>query len=376
MKSLDALFFKFVRCGLWNKASVIDSIPSEMEWKQLFVLFRQQAILGIFVSALENLKKEDVPEAIRMKAALSAVTLEKANAKLNKALAEVGKIFDENGILYTVVKGPSVAQCYDKPLWRAPGDIDLFMPHDSYEKAKQIIIPLADSVMKEGVNVKHYAFFYKGVEFELHGTMFTQLSNRIDSTLLSLQNKMFLERSLREWDNNGYRVLSPGINEDAVILFTHFVKHFFKKGLGLRQVCDWSQFLNRYYDKLDIDRLKVEIRELGLMSEWVAFASFAVDFLGHPSDKMPFYKGGKSNKARRIWKYLKRVGNFGQIRQDLKPINSTPYFVRKASSFFAMLKDVVEHTLLFPLDSISFFFYYLPHGFMYVVREKILRQKT
>lgn len=361
MKSLDALFFKFVRCGLWNKASAIDSIPSEMEWKQLFVLFRQQAVSGIFVSALENLKKEDVPEAIRIKAALSAVTLEKANAKLNKVLAEVGKIFDENGILHTVVKGPSVAQCYDKPLWRAPGDIDFFLPQQSYEKAKSLLSHFAEVVEQENNRFDHIGLLYKGIVVELHGSLSTALSWHIDKHLLKIQNKLFAEEDFRCWKHSGREMNSPNVNDDLIFLFTHFLKHFYRGGLGLRQLCDWSRFLHKFTNIIDSLYLEKQLKTMGLMSEWKVFGCFAVKYLGLPQEEMPLYDCFQEKKADLIWTFLKKSGNFGQNRY-ISGFSDKPYLVRKMRAFCIKTGDILMHVRIFPLHSFIFFYNFIGHG--------------
>jgi len=50
------------------------------------------------------------------------------------------------GVETLLVKGQGIAQCYERPLWRASGDIDLLVDADKYESAKSVVLPWADSV--------------------------------------------------------------------------------------------------------------------------------------------------------------------------------------------------------------------------------------
>ena len=95
---------------------------------------------------------------------------------------------------------------------------------------------------------------------------------------------------------------------------------------------------------------------MGLVSEWHAFAAFAVDSLGMPAEAMPLYDASDrwSRKARRIRAFILKVGNFGHNR-DQSYYSRYPFLVRKAISMGRRCGDLVRHTLIFPLDSLRFF---------------------
>ena len=99
------------------------------------------------------------------------------------------------------------------------------------------------------------------------------------------------------------------------------------------------------------------------MSEWKAFAAYAVDFLGMPMESMPLYEvsGRWTRKARLIHSFILKVGNFGQNR-DMSYYGKYPYLVRKTISLGRRLGDLCRHTLIFPLDSLRFLPNLLFHG--------------
>ena len=90
------------------------------------------------------------------------------------------------------------------------------------------------------------------------------------------------------------------------------------------------------------------------MSEWKAFATFAVEYLGMPIEAMPFYSMNKrlKHKAYRIGEFIMETGNFGQNRKT--NYSKYPFIIRKLISMKQRVCDLFRHTIIFPVDSIRF----------------------
>ena len=90
------------------------------------------------------------------------------------------------------------------------------------------------------------------------------------------------------------------------------------------------------------------------MTEWNAFAAFAVDYLGMPIEAMPFYspEAKWKRKADRINKHILSVGNMGHNRDT--SYRSYPYLIQKCFSAFRRMSDLFNHTMIFPFDSMRF----------------------
>ena len=135
----------------------------------------------------------------------------------------------------------------------------------------------------------------------------------------------------------------------------HILHNFFFGGIGLRQICDWCRLLWTYCPKIDVNLLERRLREMGLMTEWKAFASYAVKYLDISEEAMPLYTEGAKwlRKAARINAFVLEVGNFGhKQRRDYIGMS---YLARKFRSFWGWLSDMLSQFRLFPLDSIRFF---------------------
>ena len=161
---------------------------------------------------------------------------------------------------------------------------------------------------------------------------------------------------VRAWKNGDGWVMLPSANNDVVFVFTHFLKHFYKGGIGLRQICDWCRLLWTFRDELDVAVLEGRMKRMGLVSEWKAFGAFVVEYLGLPREAMPLYSDEAcwKKKASRICSFVMEVGNFGHNR-DNSYYSKYPYLIRKAVSFGRRCGDVWRHVMIFPLDSLRFF---------------------
>lgn len=96
----------------------------------------------------------------------------------------------------------------------------------------------------------------------------------------------------------------------------------------------------------------------GLMSEWQAFAALAVDWLGMPAAVMPLYCGDArwQKKGDRILADVLAKGNFGQNEKTSGQGKQRAYLVRKFVSAWRHIWELLRHFLIFPRDSLFFFF--------------------
>ena len=341
--------------------------------------------------------------------------LERKNKAMNLFIAELAERMHKADIYAILVKGQGIAQYYERPLWRSYGDVDLFLSDDDYEKAKRLLVPLAVKVEPEGAYNKHLGIVVPdslreqtttgGVKtwvVELHGCLYSGLSSKIDRELDDVYRDSFERGRVRSWMNGNVQVplLSP--ENDAFYVFTHILQHFYKGGIGLRQICDWCRLLFCYRGKLDLQVLGSRIKRAGLMSEWRAFGAFAVEYLGMEAAAVPFLGGnvdvdldldvnenenlnldvdinendnenendnlnldvdldvggeisaGLKRKAGRIKDFVMMSGNFGQNR-DMGYYKKYPYVIRKCMSLSQRVGDLVRHSRIFPMDSLRFF---------------------
>ena len=361
-------FFALVRAGLWEKEAQL--MPyGEVDYEEVMRLAEEQSMVGLVTAGLEHVQDVKVPQEILLQFIGQSLQLEQQNDAMNNFIALLIGKMRQKDIYALLVKGQGIAQCYDRPMWRACGDVDLLLSEENYEKAKELLLPMASSSEKEDTYKKHLAMTIDGWVVELHGYLRGGLSYRINRVLDELRNDVFFGGNVRSWVNGKTHIFLPGINNDVLYVFAHFLNHFYKGGIGLRQICDWCRLLWTYRGKVDVRLLESRIRRAGLMSEWKAFAAFSVDYLGMPVNAIPLYDKSRKwkNKARRIYSFIMMSGNFGHNR-DMSYYGNKTYLVRKCISICRRTRDVLNHVLIFPLDSIRFFPYMIYRGIASAVR--------
>ena len=377
------VFFALVRAGLWSNDNLDlnANLYEGVDWGKVYRLAEEQSVVGLVAAGIENLLETSgtseqarantnlnlkVPQEWALQFIGQTLQIEQRSKEMNDFIGRLSERLRSEGVSFVMVKGQGVAQCYEKPLWRASGDVDLLLDNDNYEKAKRVLFPMADEIEKENVATKHQALKIMGVDVELHGRMPFSLSRTadkivdevIDKALHEASGCVALNTNLSN-NTNLAEVPVPLADEHVFLVFTHFLHHFFIEGVGLRQICDWCRLLFCYREKLDLRLLESRIRQMGLMSEWKAFAAYAVEYLGMPVEAMPLINDNDNaneklkRKAERICEFVMEVGNFGHNR-DKSYFSKYPFLIRKTISMGRRVGDLFRHARIFPKNTLRF----------------------
>lgn len=353
-KIKQEVFFALVRAGLWEKEVHLSSI-GKVDYSIILSIAEEQTVEGIIAAGIEHITGALPPKNVILSLIGKTLQLEQLNIAMNQFISDIIVKMNNSNISCLLVKGQGIAQCYERPLWRSSGDVDLLLNESNYAKAKKVLSPIASSIEKESVYEKQLGMTIGQWVLELHGSLHCGLSCKLDRKLDELFIETFSNSKPRIWKNGEVAVLLPNIDNDIIIVFTHIIKHFYLGGVGLRQLCDLCRLLWVYKNDINVELLQNRLTVLGLLTEWRSFAAFFVDYLDMPSIAMPLYDSSKryKNKSRKIREFVLTCGNFGKKR-DLSYYSTTPYLIRKCISFIQRIKDIVRHGLIFPCNSIRY----------------------
>lgn len=356
----SAVFFSLLRAGLWGHNNDDLNLNKGTDWQEVYRLATEQSVLGLVLDGLEHSTVKP-PQVLLLQWIGEVQVIEQKNRSMNAFVAELIEKLRKADIYALLMKGQGVAQCYEKPLWRCSGDIDLFLSEENYQKAKSFLMHLASSVEEEYVSEKHLGMTIDGWVVELHGHLYSGLSSRVERELDRLQEETSYGGQVRSWMNGQMQIFLLKAENDAFYVFTHILQHFYKEGVGLRQICDWCRLLYTYRDSLNYGLLEQRIKRAGLMSEWKAFGALAIEYLGFPKDSMPLLdvRSKKEDvrwrkKVDRIMEFILKSGNMGHNR-DMSHFSKYPYLIRKCISMGRRIGDLINHARIFPLDSLRFF---------------------
>lgn len=364
------LFFELLRAGLWEKEARLSQYKC-IDYNKLMELTEEQSVDGLITAGLEHVIDTRVPQEVLLQFIGTTLQIEQKNLELNKFIAQLMEKFRKECVFSLLIKGQGIAQCYERPLWRASGDVDLLLDANNYRRAKDLLLPIAQEVEPEYKLRLHQGFTINGEVVELHGSQRGSLSKKMNAVNDFAQKECFEKGKFRTWRNGDADVFLPDAGYDVVFVFTHMLQHFFIEGIGIRQICDWCRLLWKYKDSLNHGLLESRIKKAGIMTEWKAFADFAVEYLGMPADAMPFFSSDAKWKrmADKICVFVLEVGNFGHNR-DLSYYSRKPFLVRKVISFGHRCGDLIRHARIFPMDSLRFFPYMMYNGLREALRGK------
>ena len=349
-------FLALVRAGLWEKEARLSQY-NDIDYSRVLALAEEQSVVGLVAAGLEHVIDVKIPKENVLQFVGQTLQLEQRNSAMNKFIGVLVERMRKEGIYTLVLKGQGVAQCYERPLWRSSGDVDFFLSEDNFIKAREYLRPIVNNGFDPDYETaRNISAQISSWDIELHTNQFCGLSNRMDKGVDELRKAVFEDGHIRSWMNGSVQIILPGVDEDVLFVFTHFLKHFYKGGLGLRQICDWCRVLWTYRITLNHELLETRIQKMGLMTEWKAFAVYAVDYLGMPVEAMPLYSSDKKwiKKAHRINRFIIAVGNMGHSRDNSFYENKS-FILRKFFSLRRRIGDLCSHTMLFPLDSFRFF---------------------
>lgn len=306
MQSLDnstQAFLDLVRAGLWEKDLQLQPF-GKVDYEEVMHLAEGQSVVGLVTAGLEHVRDVKVPQADLLQFIGQSLQLEQRNRAMNNFIAEVVEKMRLEGIYTLLVKGQGIAQCYERPLWRASGDVDFLLSQDNYSKARAFLIPISSGNKNEERYSQHLGMSIGEWYVEIHGSLRTGLATCVDKVVDEVQRDVFYGGNVRTWVDGETTVFLPSPDNDVFFVFTHFIKHFYKEGMTLRQVCDWCRLLWTFRNKIDIVLLEKRLKRAKLMGEWRAFAALAVLHLGMPAEAMPLYDENSKVKGSRLVEFI------------------------------------------------------------------------
>lgn len=371
---IQQVFLALVRGGLWEKEVRLSQF-GDVDYEEVMSLAEEQSVVGLITAGLEHVKDVKVPKEELLQFVGQSLQIEQRNEAMNAFIEDLYGRMQRRDMYSILMKGQGIAQCYERPLWRTSGDIDLLVNGDNYDRAKEWFRTIGQVDEDENEFRKRVNMTVDSWDVELHGTMRGELGRRIERGIDEAQRDVFYGGNVRSWYNGKITVFLPSADNDMIFIFTHILQHFFRGGIGLRQICDWCRLLWTYKDSLDHELLESRIRKAGIMSEWKAFGAFAVEYLGMPVEAMPMYSTNKkwSRKADKICSYVMDVGNFGHNR-DMSYKSQSPFFKRMMISLKYRTSDFAKQLVVFPLDAVRAYWYIWGTG-LKVVAKKLLSRR-
>lgn len=148
MRKLDnntAVFVELLKAGLWEHEVQL-SYFDDIDFTRVYNLACEQSVVGLVAAGIEHAVDVNVPKTVALDFASTTIQLEQNNKAMNDFIARLVNEMRQAGIYTLLLKGQGISQCYEKPLWRACGDVDFFLNKDDFDKATDFLKPRASEV--------------------------------------------------------------------------------------------------------------------------------------------------------------------------------------------------------------------------------------
>ena len=326
MLKQQKIFFDFLRFCIGSAKEIPGSLK-EVDWKELYVIAKKQALLGVLFFGIRRLPKELAPEQkLLMQWMVMAEMIRKQNIRLFQDSVKVCQNFENEGFANCILKGQGNALLYPDPYMRTPGDIDIYLTGGRKRVMQYINKVCPNQVMR----YHHVDFPVMKTAIEVHFTpsyMFFPIHN-------SRMQKWFKEVMGEQCNHrvslpDGYgEIHVPQVSFNVIYILSHLHRHIFTEGIGLRQLLDYYFVLLKWHTDLtnltdsnkslpqmtqintDLDALRHKLKYLGLWKFAQAVMFVMKEVFGLSEDRMIVPMDER--EGRFLLDEIMRGGNFGQ----------------------------------------------------------------
>lgn len=359
----EEIFFRLLRTALGTGTAEGLRLTGK-EWAGMAELAQKQALGGILMQAIEKLPPDSrPPKPLLLQWIGWTKNIESVNRQLNNEAVAVSLYFKEKGYRSMILKGQGVAQFYPRPLWRMPGDIDIWVDAPRRELAR-----LARSADPKAEMVYHH------IDMSGLAAHFPVEVHTTPSWMNSPLTNARLQRMFRQWKDTGFgtetalpdtdgSVRTPTLEMNRIYLLVHIYRHLMTEGIGLKQLMDYYCVMRLEMDATEKKTFTEQVHRLRMER----FASAVMHVLGKvfglERQRMPVAPSEKYGE--RLLEEIMRAGNFGQydprIRHDRLDTEGGRFYerMRRIARF---VKDYPDEACWSPYFKLWHFFWRLRHN--------------
>ena len=357
-------FIELLKAGLWGEKVDENLFREAVDWKEIIRTAKEQTAQGVICDSIGTLPPDLCPpKEILHKLMMDRTRNVQMHSLMNGTLKMVTTALEKAGIPSVLLKGQGVASNYIRPESRSCGDIDLYVGEVDFRKAVDVVSSLKGA--RQGIECEHHMQLeLNGIEIELH--------KKADYMPGVRMNRDLQAWTIESLDRNFSKgmALAPA-TFDAFFILHHAVRHMTTGGIGFRQLCDWTMYLHKHHEQIDIDLLQKKLETYRMTAVWQEFGRLAVNILGLPPEELPLAPAHmNSSKTEKILRQIFISGNFGHADSVRRPSGSGNYLKRKWRSFRFQSQRLIKLSGIFPGYIASFSIGWLSEAFLRLIRSR------
>jgi len=274
-----------------TKTSVISllsgTIPSKPDWTAIYDLANQHGVAAYLWDRLEpqiNDGTIEMPKALMLKWAGTAVAYEQRYTKYEMAISKLAQFYAKHVIKLMILKGYGLSLNYPVPNHRPCGDIDTYN-FGEYKRADELLTK-ETGIKVDNTHHHHTVFSIGGFSVENHYD-FQNIHSHKSNAEIEVRLHETLEPCEKSQLKYGGEVYFPSAQFNALFLISHAGMHFASGEMNLRQLLDWAYFVQKDSLKIDWGALQADCTKWGKIKYLDALNAICVDYLGFKSEDFP-----------------------------------------------------------------------------------------
>lgn len=287
MNTPTEVLFKLLRIALGNESDY--SLPNFVDWREVIEMSYRQCVAAIAVDGLLKLYDEvpdidlelDNPEFedIKYEWLGFCVTTEQKYISHLDAITKLASFYKQHGIPMMLLKGYGLSLNYPVPIHRPVGDIDVYLWG---------IWNIADEKVKEKLGIyvdnshhHHSEFWFEGYLVEDHYDFVNVNSHFSNKKIESLFKQMADDKNKAvKHKLDGNIIYLPPTDFNVLFIIRHCACHFASEEMTLRQLLDWSLFVDKHHQEVDWCMFWNEAEKMGMTKFVLCIDDIAVKQLG------------------------------------------------------------------------------------------------
>lgn len=254
----------------------LSGTPLKEEWKAMFRMAREQALVGVFTDAVCRLPEDMRPPRKPLARLCSEVMIiEDNNRRLFGKCCDLTESLAADGYSSCILKGQGMAMLYPKPLLRHSGDIDVWLKPTAANSESSLEDSIYIYARTKGTisdAVYHHVGVSLAIDRDDEGRMTTTASDKkADEVEMHFRPSFMFSprhnRRLQKWfeeqwplqqkhrvqvkaeffapdrESEACTFCCPTPSFNVIFCLTHIYRHLFDEGIGLRQLLDYYYVL-------------------------------------------------------------------------------------------------------------------------------------
>lgn len=339
MNKTEAVLTELVKSAL--KSKIYDP-EDELTAEEISNIYRESTVQAVALLAFEALPANAKTAVPRFENTAFGVAAN--NIRVTTEHIAIGKVLEDNGIPYCILKGYASAYYYPNPESRSMGDVDFLVTPSDMERATKAIEGIgyrpAENAAKHDF---HIEFLKEHSVAEMHYSISRTTEFGFDPSTVT--DEILSMTMVCQTKFGAIRLPDP--YHHAIISLLHIYRHYISSGIGLRHLCDWAVFVaSDEYDAI-ADKLFEFTDRWNLTRFCQMLSQISVRYLG--IDNKAVFGEFDEKLCCEFMNDVMQLGNFGMKRanyQGLTNLFSVAKLERNdekyISSFFSSIKSIVS----------------------------------